>query len=144
MLPEAIDRRQPPPCVLIVDDQPDARDTLGELLELEGCDVEHAADGSEAWEYLERKRGEDRVGEGGLPDVILLDLMMPRMNGWEFRERQLADARFRHIPVVVVSGADHTEQSLSRLGAVEYFVKPLDIEKLIATVERLCQPVTGR
>jgi len=124
---------QPPPCVLIVDDQHDARQTLAEILELEGHKVIEAGDGVEAWECLEEK-----LRSGRLPLLIVLDLMMPRMNGWEFRERQLADDRFRRIPVVVVSGADRTEQSLSRLGAVDYFVKPVDIGKLLSTVARFC------
>jgi CheY-like chemotaxis protein len=128
-------RSQPPACVLIVDDQDDARQTLAEILELEGYEVAGVADGVEAWDYLEQKQLERK-----LPEVILLDLMMPRMNGQEFRERQLADPRLRDIPVVVVSGADRTEQNLSGLGAIDYFIKPVDCERLLAVVERFCRP----
>lgn len=111
--------------VLIVDDQEDARETMAELLEYAGHDVATAANGQEALTYL---RGHSR------PQLILLDLMMPVMNGWEFRRQQLADTGLADIPVAVVSGADRVEQKEAAFGAVTFFVKPVDIDSLLQTV----------
>jgi CheY-like chemotaxis protein len=111
--------------VLIVDDQEDARETLAELLQYAGHEVATAANGCEALRYL---RAHSR------PQLILLDLMMPVMNGWEFRQQQLADALLADIPVAIVSGADRVEQREAAFGAVTFFVKPVDVDTLLETV----------
>ena len=116
-------------CVLVVDDQEDARTSLAEILRIEGYRVAAAADGQEALEYLRSHPS---------PNVILLDLMMPGMNGWEFRRRQLADPATAQIPVAVISGADLSEQNQSLLQAVGHFVKPLQIERVLETVAACC------
>ncbi|HTE19786.1 MAG TPA: response regulator [Armatimonadota bacterium] len=116
-------------CVLVVDDQEDARTSLAEILRIEGYRVAAAADGQEALEYLRSHPS---------PNVILLDLMMPGMNGWEFRRRQLADPATAPIPVAVISGADLSEQNQSLLQAVGHFVKPLQIERVLETVAACC------
>ena len=116
-------------CVLVVDDQEDARTSLAEILRIEGYRVAAAADGQEALEYLRSHPS---------PNVILLDLMMPGMNGWEFRRRQLADPATALIPVAVISGADLSEQNQSLLQAVGHFVKPLQIDRVLETVAACC------
>jgi len=121
-------------CVLVVDDQEDARASLAEILGMEGYAVATAADGQEALDYLRNNPP---------PSVILLDLMMPRMNGWEFRRRQLADPALAQAPVVIVSGADLTEQNQSMLQAASYFVKPIRIDELLDAVAAHC-PVEVR
>ena len=74
-------------CVLVIDDDADIRDSIGDILELRGYRVARAANGREALE---------RLKSGPPPCVILLDLMMPVLNGWEFREQQSRDAYLRH------------------------------------------------
>ncbi|MGV3723645.1 MAG: response regulator [Actinomycetota bacterium] len=120
--------------VLVVDDQEDARASLSEILEMEGYVVDTAGDGQEALEYLRA---------GPLPDVMLLDLMMPGMNGWELRRRQLADPDLEGVPVVVVSGADLSEQKHSWLKAAGYFVKPIQIDQLLEAVAAQCASPPG-
>src|SRR5438067_1769607 len=83
------------PCpVLIIEDDADLRDMMAQLLSLEGFQSVAVSNGREALDYL---------GQGVLPDVILLDLMMPVMDGWEFRRKQQADRALADIPVVVLS-----------------------------------------
>jgi CheY-like chemotaxis protein len=88
-----------------------------------------ASDGQEA---IERLRG-----EVSLPGLILLDLMMPRMNGEEFRAAQLADPRLANVPVVVLSGARGVDELSRRIG-VEVLPKPFELSTLMEVVKRYC------
>lgn len=113
--------------VLLVEDE----DTIGQVvvdaLMLEGYDVRRARHGREALEIL----------RGWLPQLILLDLMMPVMDGWAFRaaQRQLGgDAS--DVPVIVLSGAREARARAEELGAVEALSKPFDLGHVIAAVER--------
>src|SRR5262245_345750 len=115
--------------VLIVEDNLDIRDALAAVLSTEGYEVDEAGNGQEALAQLQ---------SGPLPDIILLDLMMPVMDGWSFRKRQLQDARLAPIPVVVMSAyASQHEVSEQSLG-VAFLGKPIDIDLLCATIDRLC------
>jgi len=107
--------------VLIVEDHEDMRDALVEILRLEGYEVYWAADGRQA------------LGEAKLhrPDVILLDLMMPEMNGWQFRAEQLKDPDLAEVPVIVMSAY------ASDMDAAASLPKPFLIEDMIDTVRRL-------
>ena len=116
--------------VLIIEDDPDLRDALRELLSGEGYCVTTAADGSE---------GLARIGAPPRPGVILLDLMLPRMDGFEFRVRQLEDPELAGIPVIVFSGGGDVEQKVARLGVAASLMKPLDFEALLDCVAR-CLP----
>lgn len=111
--------------VLIVEDDDDIRIALRELLELEGFRTDEASDGIKALARLERDAS---------VDLILLDLMMPGMDGWEFRARQLGDPRIARIPVVVVSGAGAMAEDLSELRVAAFLRKPVDPEELAAVV----------
>src|SRR5690349_17497986 len=102
--------------VLIVEDDADLREMMAQLLTLEGFSVETASNGREALRYLES-------GDGGRPNLILLDLMMPVMDGWEFRRRQLADMRSAEIPVVVLSALDQTRAA--DIHGAAFLKKPL-------------------
>src|SRR5262245_55470921 len=82
--------------VLIVEDDRELREAVGSVLEDEGCSVRSASNGAEALEIL-HKNG------NGYPCIILLDLMMPVMNGWQFLESRKSDAKLDKIPVVVMS-----------------------------------------
>jgi CheY-like chemotaxis protein len=109
--------------LLVVEDDPDIRDTLAEALAWEGYDVTTASNGLEALELL----------RGGLhADVILLDLMMPVMSGWEFRRVQQDDPALAGIPVVVLSASSPGNARPDR-----YLAKPFRIEDLLSVLGEL-------
>jgi CheY-like chemotaxis protein len=121
------------PTVLIVEDDADTREMMGRFLELEGYHVETAANGKQALERL----------DGGLCDgacVILLDLMMPVMDGWQFRKEQIRRAALAKIPVIVVSAAGRDR--LAQIHADAYVPKPVDLDELLAHVTHYCRPDT--
>jgi CheY-like chemotaxis protein len=120
-----------PPLVLLVEDDPDLRETTALLLEDEGYRVCAAANGLEALNQLL---------DGPVPGVILLDLLMPVMNGWEFRAQQQRDPRLAPIPVVVVTASrDHLPSSLFPEGSA-VLRKPVALDELLANVRRYCSP----
>src|SRR6187549_1262395 len=98
-----------PAIILVVEDDTDIRESLVEVLEDEGFGVRAAADGRQALDVLRAERP--------LPDLILLDLMMPVMNGFQFREQQLSDAAFAGIPVVVVTADANARAKAESLNA---------------------------
>jgi len=114
--------------VLVVEDHLDLREMLALLLEGEGYAVDTASNGAEALACL------DTV----CPSVILLDLMMPVMTGDEFRQRQLADTRFAHVPVICMTAAHDGRERAERLQADEYLQKPVDFEDLLSAVRSHC------
>jgi CheY-like chemotaxis protein len=116
-------------CVLVVDDDADIRDSIGDILELRGYQVVRAANGREALE---------RLRSGPLPCVILLDLMMPVLNGWEFRAQQTSDQKLAEVPVVVISGDGSTDQKAASIGVQEYLRKPLELSAILDVVRRHC------
>lgn len=115
--------------VLIVEDDAELREVMGLALESEGYNVESASDGREA---LERLRG------GTKPCLILLDLMMPVMNGWQFRDEQVHDPTLADIPVVVVSAATDLPTRATDLHASAYVRKPLRLNQLLDAVGQYC------
>jgi CheY-like chemotaxis protein len=114
--------------ILVVDDDVDIRDTLREALEFEGYSVSVAANGRDAWEALRSR---------ALPALILLDLMMPVMNGAEFLGLLRADARLRTVPVVVVTALGSIAPTV-KAESQGYLAKPLELERLLETVARYC------
>jgi CheY-like chemotaxis protein len=121
----------PAPEVLIVEDDIDIRDALSQILEEEGYSVSTAANGQEALDLLR---------SGPPPRLILLDLMMPVMNGWQFRAAQREDPALAAIPVVVISADTHISEKASQIGIAEYFRKPIEIAGLLNTMEKYCGP----
>lgn len=115
---------QPRP-VLVVDDHEDIRSSIKDMLETFGYAVATAANGKEALDYLK---------QGPLPCLILLDLTMPLMNGWDFRKRQRNDPLLAHIPTVVMSGTER-DQIGSELEVDDYMQKPIDPELILEVVE---------
>jgi CheY-like chemotaxis protein len=111
--------------ILVVDDDPELRETLGELLGEEGYETRLAENG---------KRALDLLRHGARPSLILLDLMMPEMNGWEFREEQLKDAELRDIPVVVMTASRGVARDA--LPVQEVLFKPVGLGEIIDAVER--------
>ncbi len=114
--------------VLLVEDDDDIRLSVSEILRDEGFNVVGAVDGDDALRYL-RAAGE-------VPRLILLDLMMPVMDGWAFRAAQLADARLAAIPVVILSAASDVRSNAALLHVEDFLVKPLDVPLLLNAVER--------
>ena len=115
--------------VLVVEDDPELLLSLSEVIEAEGYDVACARHGLEA---LGRLRG------GVRPSVILLDLMMPIMNGWQFRYEQRQDSDLAKIPVVVVSAKSDSQQHAAWLEADGYISKPIDLDLLFDMLARYC------
>lgn len=95
-----------------------------------------ARDGMEAVEVLLGGEGRSGYAQDALPRLVLLDLNMPRLNGFEVLERLRADERTRQLPVVIFSGSDQRSDMLEaeRLGANGYVRKPVDFESLCATL----------
>ncbi len=116
--------------VLVIDDEPSIREMVTEILGDEGYQVATAANGLEAVEYLAD------VPEP--PCLILLDLMMPIMDGWEFSDRQHQDARLASIPVVVVSADANVEQKAGSVGAAGFLRKPVQLAELLRLMEQYC------
>jgi CheY-like chemotaxis protein len=114
--------------VLIVDDDRDIRETLRELLELEGWTATTARNGAEA---LERMRQ-------SAPGLVLLDLVMPVMDGVEVCRRRAADPELARIPVAVISAVVGLDARLAQLDIAGYLEKPVKIETLLETVRRYC------
>jgi two-component system response regulator MprA len=112
--------------VLIIEDDDGVRDSLVTILREEGHDVEAASNGKEAMLLLQTRP---------LPTLILLDLMMPGMDGITFRERQLAHAELRKIPVVIISARPDVAREAARLHAAAYLRKPMSFEELIHVVQ---------
>lgn len=110
--------------VLLIEDDPDIRAVMADVLSAEGYCVVEAGDGLEG---LERARERQ-------PDVILLDLMMPKMDGWAFRRAQQADAALAGIPVVVVSAV--MADRVHALRATAHLHKPFDMDELLGVVGR--------
>jgi CheY-like chemotaxis protein len=109
--------------LLIVEDEGAIRETLTEIVAKDGREIVTASDGQEALE---------RLTEVPRPCLILLDLMMPRMNGWEFLQRKSADPSLADIPTIVLSGSHRPA------GAMHQLAKPLDVERLLALVDQYC------
>lgn len=112
--------------VLIVDDDVATLDGLGGLLEVEGYEVERAGDGAEA---LEKLRGREP------PRLILLDLRMPVMDGWQFLTERAKDPAIARIPVVLLSGLPFIPNAP---GVADFLTKPINPARLLDAVARFC------
>jgi CheY-like chemotaxis protein len=110
--------------IVVVDDDTDVREALGEVLAEEGYPTRLFDSGRAALEYLRT---------GSHPALILLDLMMPEMSGWQFREEQLRDERLRDIPVLVITASRFGGSSIQ---AGEVLFKPVGLGELVDAVHR--------
>lgn len=113
-----------PPCLLIVDDDRDHRETVREVLEEEGYLIETAIHGRDALA---------RLLDGTRPDLILLDLRMPEMDGWAFMAAMKAREDLAQIPVVVTTQGGERVLNSAPVSA-GYLAKPLDRERLLQTI----------
>ena len=115
--------------LLLVEDSLDQREAMQAALEIEGYHVIAVPGGQEALDHL---RG------AASPCLILIDLMMPGKNGWQFRAEQLEDPWLAPIPVLAVSGDGRGREKALELGIPESFTKPIDWEALLAVVADHC------
>jgi two-component system, chemotaxis family, chemotaxis protein CheY len=116
--------------VLVVEDDFDALNALATVLEDEGYEVLRASNGVEALGQLGDRKGRC--------DLILLDLMMPVMNGWDFRRKQKETPGFAGIPVLLMSAGAHMATVSEDLNAVGYLTKPVELSDLLDIVRRHC------
>jgi len=115
--------------VLVVEDDTDIQEVLTQVLELEGYEVIVADNGLKALERLNHSK---------TPDLIILDMMMPVMDGWEFRAKQREDPRLADIPVVILSANGSIQQRTAFLGAAGFLKKPVELETLLHVVNEHC------
>ncbi|MFZ2068339.1 MAG: response regulator, partial [Xanthobacteraceae bacterium] len=111
--------------VLVVDDDPAVHDVLAATLGKEGYQITHAKDGIEALHLMRTQP----------PDVVTLDVMMPKMDGWSVLGIMKSEPQLAHIPVIMLTIVDHRNLGFS-LGASEYMTKPIDRNRLIALIEK--------
>ena len=116
--------------VLLVEDEDDARNLLATLLEEGGYQVLRAANGVEALNLLESARG--------ACNIILLDLMMPVMNGWDFRRKQKQNPLYAGIPVLLMSAGARIASASGDLDAAGYVTKPVEVDDLLEKVRQHC------
>ena len=122
------DQRRP---VLVVDDDAASREGLITILRVEGYPATGAADGEEALEVAQAVR----------PCLILLDLMMPVIDGFQFRTAQLQNPELANTPVVLISALDDEAQIARRIGPMNELPKPIDVDELLAVVALYCERV---
>jgi CheY-like chemotaxis protein len=114
--------------ILIVEDDADLRSVEAEVLGAEGFDVRTASDGIEALEAIETS---------GTPALILLDLRMPRLNGWDLAARLRSNEKLRSVPIVVVAAHLAIAQEAAVIGARAWLHKPVSIDHLLSVVRSI-------
>jgi CheY-like chemotaxis protein len=117
--------------VMIVEDDADTQEALRDILDQFGYRAIIAANGQEALDRL-RAKGEPR------PCIILLDVMMPVMDGWQFRAEQRKDPAIASIPVVFVTADLRAEQAVASAGAAAFVPKPVQVRDLMQAVRAAC------
>jgi chemosensory pili system protein ChpA (sensor histidine kinase/response regulator) len=121
--------RQGPRCVMVVDDSVTVRKVTSRLLERQGMEVLVAKDGVEAVALLQERR----------PDIILLDIEMPRMDGFEVARQVRHDDRLEELPIVMISSrtGDKHKEHANQLGVNKFLGKPFQESELLATIDEL-------
>jgi CheY-like chemotaxis protein len=114
-----------PKCVLVVDDDPVVIGLVQRTLQDKGYEVMSAQDGQEALEVIKQK----------IPDLILLDVQMPTMDGYTFIMEKSNDPEIAHLPVIVLTSRNKTEPLFKRHGIKAYLVKPINIQDLLAVIQ---------
>ena len=109
--------------VLVVDDDQSFREALAAALHAQGFGVIEAADGSAALACLRRP---------SRPAVVVLDVVMPGVDGAAFRRAQLSDPQLAHVPVILCSGEKDLGRRAERLGIRDYVMKPVDLDRMVA------------
>jgi len=117
--------------LLVIDDDADHRTILSDLFGDLGHTVESAADGACAMELL------GSLPDVALPDVIILDWMMPNVDGLAFRQQQRANARLAHIPVVLMTAASQARIPMAEIAPDAEVPKPVQLEELLSTLDQV-------
>jgi two-component system response regulator MprA len=125
----------PDKTVLVVDDDRDIREAMADALEAEGYRVATASDGLDALRWL-RSQPDD----ASLASLILLDLMMPNMDGVAFRREQSLDRKLRSIPVVLLSADMSVREKARAIEAAAYVMKPVELEVLLEVIQQHLSP----
>lgn len=113
--------------ILVVEDDNSIRELLVELLQSEGYEVAAAVNGLEGIKYLQAN---------GNPDLILIDLMMPIMDGYTFRSEQMKNAEWSKVPVVVMSAEANAKEKMKNFGITAFLSKPVELDTILKTVEK--------
>lgn len=113
--------------ILVVEDDNSIRELLVELLQSEGYEVAAAVNGLEGIKYLQAN---------GNPDLILIDLMMPIMDGYTFRTEQMKNTEWSKVPVVVMSAEANAKEKMKNFGITAFLSKPVELDTILKTVER--------
>jgi CheY-like chemotaxis protein len=119
----------PPKTILVIEDDSDIREALTEALEAEGYAVVTAGNGQEGIDALRRL-------DAHLPDLILLDLMMPVKNGFEFHLERMSEPRWKAIPVVVMTADSNSIQRMEKVGGQGLLRKPVDLTEMLGLIAR--------
>jgi CheY-like chemotaxis protein len=120
--------------ILLVEDDRDVRDAMVEALQEAGYTVQAAEDGREALRLLRERH---------LPRVILLDLMMPNMDGFEFRAEQKKRAEWAQIPVVVITAEGRVDEQAPAIDTAGHLPKPIKLERLLEVARAHCGPASA-
>lgn len=116
--------------ILVVDDEPDILFTVGQMLEMSGYEVIRAKDGKECIDKL----NDSQSG----PDLILLDIMMPDVSGWDVAAKLKENPKWKNIPIVFLTAKGDTMSiGMGGLAAEDYIVKPFDIKDLVIRVKKI-------
>jgi two-component system response regulator MprA len=113
--------------ILVVDDDPAIRDVVGDILALSHYSVRTASNGAEALDAIRERR----------PAAVLLDLMMPVMNGWEFLRQYRKEVPRAPVPIVIMSAARDAGSVADELGAQAFLPKPFELDDMLNIVQRL-------
>jgi DNA-binding response OmpR family regulator len=117
-----------PKKVLVVDDEEDIRISVSQILEIRGYEVVQAENGMDCLKQLEQI----------LPDLVILDIMMPGMNGWDVAARMKEHEKWNMVPIVFLTAkGDDMSMGLGGLASEDYIVKPFDVAKLMECVDRI-------
>jgi CheY-like chemotaxis protein len=119
--------------ILVVDDDPAIRDVVADILEISDYAVQTASNGVEALDKVRQNQ----------PVAVLLDLMMPVMNGWEFLRACRREPPCAHVPIVVMSAARDASKDADALGAQAFLPKPFEVETVLSVLGQVAPPSLG-
>ena len=114
--------------IFLIEDDLDLRESLKELLQMEGYDVDQASDGRDALNKLKVR--------GAMPNLILLDWMMPRMDGAQFCVAKKSFPHIDRVPIVLLTADGRVNEKIAQIGAALGIAKPVDVDILLAAVEK--------
>ena len=114
--------------IMVVDDEPDILFTAGQMLEMNGYDVVKVDDGKKCLDELEKS----------VPDLVLLDIMMPEISGWDVAAKIKENPKWNDIPIIFLTAKGDTMSiGMSGLASEDYIVKPFDIKDLKERIEKI-------